>query len=258
MPLPSWINRFELKPNCWVYVPSKETIKEGRIIKSYLEKYWLPPFYYCHLNPGGHVKALKLHIKSNFFIRADISQFFNRINRSRVTREFKKFYPSYKIARENACKSIVPSPVDKGNFILPFGFVQSPIIASICLSNSRLGKFLTGLVSKGYAVSIYMDDIIISDNNFVIRSELNKSYDKLHEAANRSGFELNMHKTLSPENKITAFNVELSNNHLAITNDRYKRFLDEALMGSDTTKEGMANYISSISATQEASFRALL
>ena len=151
MPLPSWINRFELKPNCWVYVPSKESRKEGKAIKSTIEKHWLPPSYYCHLKPGGHVKALKLHINSNFFIRAYISQFFNSINRTRVTREFKKIYPSYTIARKNACKSVVPSPFEKGNFILPYGFVQSLIIASICLFKSRLGKFLTGLVSKGYA-----------------------------------------------------------------------------------------------------------
>lgn len=258
MSLPSWINRFELKPNCWIYVPSMKAIKEGKIIKSFLEKSWSTPFYYCHLNPGGHVTALKSHLNSNFFIRADISQFFNNINRSRVTRELKKFYPSYSLARESACKSVVPSPVVKNKFILPFGFIQSPIIASICLSNSGLGTFLTGLISKGYIVSVYMDDIIISDNNTISLNELQKTYDKLLEVADLSRFSLNTDKTVSPKNKITAFNIELSNNNLAITEDRYERFLKKALIGSDETKEGILGYINSISKKQGVSFRAIL
>lgn len=58
-----------------------------------------------------------------------------------------------------ACKSVMLKPYDVETYILPFGFVQLPIISSLCLFNSSLGNYLH---NSGINVSVYMDDIIIS------------------------------------------------------------------------------------------------
>ena len=47
-------------------------------------------------------------------------------------------------------------------YILPYGFVQSVIIASFCLHKSALGRYLNKLGGSGFKVSVYMDDIIVS------------------------------------------------------------------------------------------------
>lgn len=258
MPSPSWINRFELRPNCWVYVPSDESIKDGKAIKKNLFKEWSRPYYYWHLRPGGHVQALKIHLQSNSFIRTDIAQFFNSINRSRVTRELKKFYFPYKLARDLACKSVVPSPFNHGKFVLPFGFVQSPILASICLANSRLGSFFDDLVSKKYIVSVYMDDIIISDAGVISKSDMVATYKKLFDVANRSGFPLNSSKTVGPVKKITAFNIELSNLRLSITNSRFDEFVTAGRIGNDAVIQGIKIYLESVSIKQKIKFESLI
>lgn len=199
----------------------------------------------------GHIGALKHHLKSNLFIRADISEFFNSINRSRVTRELKKFYPSYDVAREQACKSVVPSPFKKGQYILPFGFTQSPLIASICLSNSRLGSFLNAIRNNGYKVSVYMDDIIISDGGMVSKEDMLQTFDILNKVASHSKFQLQKNKTVAPTNKVTAFNIELSNNKLKINTQRFKQLLQSALQGNDEVKKGIIGYVNSVSNSQK-------
>jgi hypothetical protein len=159
-----WLHKFELKPGCWVFVPDDETIERGREIKREIEAHWAVPPYYSHLNPGGHVEALRKHLGSNLFIRADINKFFNKISQTRVTRNLKKILGSYKLARQIAVESVVRLPnSSEKTFILPFGFVQSAIIASLCLRNSALGNYLEDLSCNGFSVSVYMDD----DNNIV-------------------------------------------------------------------------------------------
>ena len=134
-----WIHKFELKPDCWVFVPSEESLQHGREIKKEIESTWVAPHYYSHLRPGGHVAALRSHIGNKLFIRADVNQFFNSINRTRVTRVLHSIFRDFNKARTAACTSVVTNPNSaKTGFILPFGFVQSPIIASLCLSKSSV------------------------------------------------------------------------------------------------------------------------
>ncbi|HEB57236.1 MAG TPA: hypothetical protein ENI98_13240 [Gammaproteobacteria bacterium] len=182
-----WAHRFELKPDCWVFVPTDESLLYGKKVKNEIESKWVTPYYYSHLKAGGHITALKSHIGNNYFIRADIKQFFNSINRTRVTRELKLIFNPYKLARSIACNSIVTKPNSNGKeSILPFGFVQSPIIASLCLSKSALGRYLDKLGSTGFKVTVYMDDIIISTSQSYNTAELALS--NLLDRAERSRF----------------------------------------------------------------------
>lgn len=161
-----WNSKFQIKEDTWVFVPTKETIANGLKVKKLIEDIWPIPNHYYHLRRGGHIQALMKHLKNRYFIHLDIQNFFGQINRSRITRSLKEHIP-YNRAREIAIESTVrlpDSPTIK--YILPFGFVQSPIIASMCLKKSALGRHLSRLESqKDFIVSVYMDDILVSSNN---------------------------------------------------------------------------------------------
>src|ERR1700712_4044460 len=139
-----WVHRFEAKPGRWVFNPSPEARAEGAEIKAAVEKNWKAPAYYYHLRNGGHVAALRSHLASRFFVKLDLSDFFGSISRSRVSRTLKTFY-SHAVARQMATSSTVRHPDNPGRTILPYGFVQSPLLASLVLHKSSLGKFLEAL-----------------------------------------------------------------------------------------------------------------
>lgn len=184
-----WTSKFIIKEYSWVFVPTDETVQNGIAIKKTIKEKWQPPEYFYHLAKGGHVKALHQHLNNKYFIHLDIKDFFGSINRSRITRCIKEIAP-YERAREIAIESTVRHPeFPTQKFILPFGFVQSPIIASICLSKSALGRHLHHLSKKKeFDVSVYMDDIILSSNS---PADLSEQLKLLETAAIRSGLPLN-------------------------------------------------------------------
>ncbi|MBB3213247.1 hypothetical protein FHW67_002536 [Herbaspirillum sp. Sphag1AN] len=246
--LPTWESKFELKPGVWVFVPTRESVEEGNIVKGALSDRWKPPKNYFHLRSGGHVKALELHRNNTVFVHLDIQDFFGSIGKSRVTRNLKGFF-SYEEARAIATKSTVTHP-DSGSLILPFGFVQSPILASLCLAKSALGLHLQALPQKyaGLAVSVYVDDIILSSH---YEADLVSATAELKEISARSRFILNPNKEQGPAHRITAFNVVLSNLQLEIEQNRYDRFV-AAFNNSEngSQREGIFSYVASINMAQ--------
>lgn len=244
------MHKFELKPGCWVFVPNDETRRVGFMIKRKIESKWKPPQYYAHLRKGGHVYALKKHLGNDLFIQADIDQFFNKINLSRVTRELKPIFRSYKESRDTAFKSVVPFyDSSEIHYILPFGFVQSAIIASLCLCNSALGKYLNTLECNGFRVSVYMDDIIISTSLSITQAE--DVFLELQDKSIRSGFPLNSEKTFSPSDKVTAFNIHLSKDKIELTADRLDDFKNSLIGAASAAEvEGILGYINTISPVQ--------
>lgn len=104
-----WSSKFEHKPGKWVFVPSGECAAVGTKIKAAVEKNWDIPKFYFHLRSGGHVEAIKTHLKHRYFLHADIQDFFGSINRSRITRHIGEWFP-YEIAREMANASTVKDP----------------------------------------------------------------------------------------------------------------------------------------------------
>ena len=235
----------------WVFVPSNECAIKGNEIKSAIEKKWKPPKNYYHLRKGGHIDAVKSHLHNSIFIHLDIRNFFGSINKTRVTRCIKQLLP-YSTAREMANFSTVVHPEDKKS-ILPFGFVQSPIIASLCLYKSALGAYIRTLHKvEGLTLSIYVDDIILSSNN---SAQLDDILSGLKKAASRAGFELNEKKQEGPADIITAFNIEVSNGSLAITNQRlnkFKKSFDET--DSEHKRRGIFGYITSVNENQSENF----
>lgn len=248
-----WINKFEVKPGSWVYVPSEKAIDTGKAIKCDLDKKWNPPLNYYHLMPGGHVKAIKQHINNKIFVHLDIKHFFNSINKSRVTRNLKKFY-RYEKAREIAIESTVKikkegSPI----FVLPFGFVQSPLLSSLCLFHSALGQQIEKIrKTMNYVkISIYMDDIIVSTKHQAL---CEKILNMIKAAAEKSKFYLNPEKEEGPSDKVTAFNIDLRHERI---NVEYNRLIEFAEAYNYATNEfqqvGIENYIKSVNPNQTKS-----
>lgn len=244
-----WLSKFEIKKGVWVFVPSGYSAKIGAEIKEQIELFWSPPSYFFHLNDGGHIKALKSHINHTQFIHLDIKEFYNSINKSRVTRCLKS-YIGYKKAREIAIESTVRHPIDPHKkFILPFGFIQSPILASICLSKSSLGIYLNKLSHRpSIATSIYMDDIIISSES---KKSLTKILGEIKLAAEKSRLFLNPAKEEGPANTVTAFNIHLSYKHLVIKKHRMNQFADVFRASANPhQRKGIYTYIKSVNVGQ--------
>ncbi|NTU72716.1 reverse transcriptase [Candidatus Roizmanbacteria bacterium] len=249
-PYQKWVSKFEIKPGSWVFVPSSQSISSGNRIKADIERIWQPPKNYFHLRNGGHVTAIKMHCRSRSFIHLDIKDFFGSINRSRVTRCLKQYY-SYAVARIIANQSTVLLPESSpAKFILPFGFVQSPIIASLCLHKSYLGETITKLSNTvGINLSVYMDDIIISLND---QQKADMVLERVQDAAERSSFLLNPAKTEGPAEQITSFNINLSHDNIEIEQERFDKFKNDynSATANSHQKQGYKNYIKSVNPNQ--------
>lgn len=246
MTLP-WKDRFQVKPGRWVYIPTQETLEQGRQVKALAAgKFTAPPFYY-HLHEGGHVAAIQSHVDDQYFLNVDIENFFGVINRSRVTRSLKKRFP-YAQAREITVQSTVRvTNAGRYEYHLPYGYPQSTILASICLVDSALGRYLLSL-SDQYNVSVYVDDIIISGND---PAELQQVIDTLVEKSESSKLHFGRKKAPQVSEKITAFNIELSHHETKITKQRYSQLLQQALLAdNENVIDGVLGYVRSVNREQ--------
>jgi hypothetical protein len=251
--VPKWSSKFELKPGTgkWVFVPTKESKETGTKIKAAIQECWSPPSYYFHLRSGGHVEAVKSHLGHTTFLHVDIQDFFGSINRSRVTRNLKAKF-SYEVAREIANASTVRHPDDKDRYIIPYGFVQSQIVAALCLDQSRLGTYLGKLCKqKDVALSVYVDDIIVSCAD---ANQANSILVGLIAAAESAGFTLNPDKQEGPAAEITAFNILVANASMAIEGNRLAKFVEAlAVTSSEPQRAGILSYVKSVNAAQSDS-----
>lgn len=185
---PRWISKFEVKPGRWVFVPTPSEMNYGRALVAQLGSQWVLPRFYYHLREGGHVAALRSHLRHQFFCSLDVENFFGSVSKTRVTRSLRGKL-GYSASREIAERSTVRIKADgRSIYCLPFGFPQSPLLASICLRDSRLGSMLYRISRRTlFSVSVYVDDIILSSNNL---SALTGAFDDVVNAAEKSGFVL--------------------------------------------------------------------
>ncbi|SFX31107.1 Reverse transcriptase (RNA-dependent DNA polymerase) [Marinospirillum alkaliphilum DSM 21637] len=214
---------------------------------------WRPPDYYFNHQKGGHVAALKLHTESEYFFKIDIKRFFDSINKTRVTRNLKELF-GYEIARAAASKSTVPMPNSlEKRFILPFGFIQSPIISALCLRKSHLGNLLHKIrENKRMKVSVYVDDIIVSSSKKHLK-ELTSIYFKSVYACEKSGFLLNNEKSQKPEAYVNSFNITTRKKSMTINESRmaeFRKTLHETK--NKFVVDGVKNYVDSINDWQSS------
>ena len=241
--------RWNVGPGAMTASDPKRTLESalGQRIKSAVEARWKPPRFYFHLREGGHVAAVHAHTPSKFFLRLDIDDFFGRVSRSRVTRCLKSWFP-YADAREMASESVVKRPGLEG-FALPYGFVQSPVLASLALEKSKLGTLLHKLNNRGdLRVSVYVDDIIISGDEEAV---LGGVYEKLIDVASKARFPVGVGKREGPAEEITAFNIRISHASLKITDERMAELrLNYHSTTSVYSKTGILGYVNSVNPLQ--------
>lgn len=245
-----WKHKFQIKKDKWVYVPSNEMLRCGIGIHQLITSRWrVPLYYYHHMRDGGHVAAARIHVKNQYFALIDIRNFFKSTSQSRVTRELKTLIP-YVDARKIAKISTVRVPgSNEKKYALPYGFPQSPILATLCLCNSYAGRILDSISKSGLVkVSVYMDDIILSSNGLDV---LEEKYVALGEALKKSRYAINEDKTQAPSKCITVFNLELSHNSLRVTPRRLVEFLQAyAQSKNEHERKGIATYVHSVNAGQ--------
>lgn len=250
---PKWVYRIPTKGGKWIFVPSMNSRIYGKSIVKRIKLEWTSPKYFYHLRKGGHLTAVDVHLNNKYFSRLDIQNFFGSITASRITRTLKP-YLGYDFSREIAKQSTVLVPGSpKKKLMLPFGFIQSAILASICLDKSSLGIFLKKLErDKSISLSVYMDDILISSNDKLRLVEVTM---QLREKFSRSHWVSNIKKEIVASEAITAFNIDLVQNHRRINDQKLAQFEFEFHQTTNLNKKkGLYSYVKSVNADQLKGF----
>jgi hypothetical protein len=250
--LGTYDHKFVLLPKgSQVFVPSALGRQAGAVAHAEVRRRWRPPHYFYHLRAGGHVAALRGHLHNRCFATLDISHFFDSITRAKIHRALRSIGIGHDRAWEIAQESTVEKTLRQRDFSLPYGFIQSPVLASLALDRSAFGRLMKTIARSNHTrLNCYVDDIILSG---IEEQAIEDSRLALVAAAERSGFVLNGAKSQRPGSAITAFNIVLSNGELAVTKERLHEF--EAaivLSGSATAIAAIIAYVRSINHGQAA------
>lgn len=224
---------FELKPGKLVFIQTDEAAARGKkIVKVILRRYFPHQIFHHFKRGGGHVRALKRHLGGRYFSTFDIDDFFGRVTRTRLARALQNIGFSKDRSFDWAFESVV---VTNGRKVLPFGFTQSPLLATLVLEQSALGVELKRLDDEGVAVSVYMDDIVISGPT---EEAVGSASQRILSAASLANFPLAQSKVAICVQQATAFNILLEERDVQFTEERIQRFaidfeyLTEAGQGS--------------------------
>lgn len=203
----------------WIFVPTEQCERKGRRIMSFFKKFKFPDHYY-HYKKGGHVAALHAHVDSEWFFRIDIKNFYYSVARMRVTRALRSH--GYQGANTLAQWSCVRTPYAEGRpHVLPIGFVQSPLLASLVLMKSQVEAAIKRAIANGVIISVYMDDFIGSHDDKQI---LTAAYEDIRKASVAAGLIPNPDKLVPPAEAIIAFNCELKNGSATVTAERIAEY----------------------------------
>jgi Reverse transcriptase (RNA-dependent DNA polymerase) len=226
-----------------VFAPSDRGRRVGEDIKLKIESAFDFGNFYYHLRRGGHVAALHAHRPNRYFARLDVERFFYSIGRNRVARVLKEI--GIERADHYARWSTVKNPFNDPSYAVPYGFVQSPAIATLVMHHSPLGTLLHE-TSQQITVSVYVDDISISAND---EQQLATAFCEIRQALIVSGFNSNEDKTREPSPNIEVFNCDLvhgatnvstarmavfdASEHSEQGRDAFGRYCEKVRLGND-------------------------
>jgi hypothetical protein len=207
-----------------IFAPSTLGQRIGDDIKAQVESaYFFDDFIYHLRKKGGHVAALHAHRPHQYFARVDIRRFFYSIARNRVARALRAI--GIGCAEHYAKWSCVKNPYGTPSYALPYGFIQSPILATLVLMQSGVGSLLRHVVLKGTVmVTVYMDDISLSSDDL---TELQATFDQLLAALEEAEFEISQGKTRTPASAMDLFNCDVKRDCTVVRDDRVDLFLSE-------------------------------
>ncbi|MGY4751423.1 reverse transcriptase domain-containing protein [Pannonibacter sp. Q-1] len=219
-----------------IFAPSERGVEWGEKVKGKVEELYRFDDFVYHFKDGSHVKALHEHRKNSYFCRVDIERFFYSVRRNRLKRVLKDI--GIRKAEEFAKWSTVKNPYHEGGYVLPYGFIQSPILATLILTKSAVGGYLRRANSDGITVSLYMDDICLSSND---AAELGRSFEGLKAAVGEAGFALNGDKTREPARMIDIFNCSLESGSTEVLPERIDEFY--SVDRTEASVEGFETYV---------------
>jgi hypothetical protein len=246
--LGTYDHKFRLPKGSQVFVPSALGRQVGAAVHVEVRRRWRPPHYFYHLRPGGHVAALRAHLHNRCFATLDVSGLFNSVTRAKVHRALRSIAIGHDRAWEIAQESTVEKTLRQRDFSLPYGFIQSPVLASLALDRSALGRVMKTIARSNHTrLNCYVDDIILSG---IEEEAVEESRLALVAAARRSGFVLNDAKSQRPSSAITAFNIVLSNGELAVTEERMHAFEGAILSSGHVSAAAIIAYVRSINRNQ--------
>jgi hypothetical protein len=196
--------------------------------------------HYYHFSKGAHVAALHAHRAHRYFARLDIQNFFYSVGRNRVKSALKDIGVPY--AEHFAKWSTVRNPYDDPRYALPYGFVQSPLLASLVLRQSAIGTAIRDLPVR-IKRSVYLDDIALSANK---RDDLEEAFETVIAAVEAANFTLNEAKVIGPSTDITLFNCDLSSGMTKVSDPRIAKFYDAP--ASEESVAGFEAYLASVEA----------
>lgn len=241
-----------MKNGSQIFIPTQESRLKGEKLVRRIRSRWPSPSYYYHLMSGGHIKALSIHLGSEYFIKTDIYKFFDHVSRTKIHRALKSLEFFTQTVFKWEAESTVEKRGGEHKYSLPFGFPQSPILASLVLYYSALGRYLDKLTEEQIKVLLFMDDIILSTERSV--EKLCDAFQDLEFSAQRAGFKLNLDKTFGPSTVVTAFNIELSHKKMKITDERLARFREQFRIAENAERSGIEGYIRSVNVDQAKYF----
>lgn len=222
-----------------IFVPSKEGRAIGLKLKSLVENLYTPEDFFYHLGEdGGHVTALHRHRPHKYFAKIDLQRFFYSVGRNRVKGALKAL--GVRSAEHYARWSCVKNPCEGPSYALPYGFVQSPLIATLVLSQSRVGNVLRDMADE-LTVSVYVDDIALSSNN---RRRIERAYNRLRKAIIKSNLAINDDKSIPPSLTLKVFNCHLSRRDTVVTEERRNDFY--AFERSDLSVAAFEDYCDAV------------
>jgi len=249
----NYIYRYEIKPSRYVYTQATASKVSGNLIIRQVLRRYSPHQIFYHLHRrGGHVAALRLHQRSAFFSRFDIVNFFGQVTRTRVARSLREIGFNHKRAFSIAWDSVVD---EGGHKVLPYGFRQSPLLATLALEHSNLGSALKNISNSGVNVSVYMDDILISSNN---KSEIEAHSSSILDAAEASQFPLSKEKIAIATPYVQSFNCHIESSDITIIGDRMDKFVEDYRTKTANGQMAVEKYISAISASEHSRFVKLI
>lgn len=240
---------FELKYRTrgkWIFVPTEQCERKGRRIVQYFSRFKFPDYFY-HYQPGGHIAALHAHLQHKLFFKIDIQNFYYSIARMRVTRALRSH--AYPGANTLAKWSTVRNPHGGPHaHVLPIGFVQSPLLASLVLMKSPVAEAIERARKSGVTISVYMDDFIGSHDDEAI---LQAAYADIRDASVGAGLIPNPAKLVAPTAAITAFNCDLSFGAANVSIDRVAKY-DARADRSAHSDAAFAQYRSRVAAANHS------
>jgi hypothetical protein len=207
----------------YIFAPNDDCDRRAKQLIRFIERSVELPLCFYHYRKGGHITALHQHLENKYFFKIDIRNFFYSISRNRIASVLHRI--GYPYARTFAKWSSVRNPYPTGpRFVLPIGFRQSPILASLCLMRSPVMDVVAWAEEAGAFVSIYLDDLICSGPNEAVLQDL---YELFLDAFAEAKLTPHPDKIVPPASALQVFNCDLREGVARVTPERIAEFYEE-------------------------------